>query len=98
VTSHVADRLVLFDAMVEERPPAMRPRRRSDRKLFTLGDLANAGRIIGFMAPPPPRCVCGGPDYYFYIDNSRDRLIAECRDCRYKRVWSVPGKGWGPFT
>ena len=71
--------------------------RREPRKLFSRGDLENAAHILGYGARDPPPCVCGDMIGYWFYRDARDRLIAECRVCKYKRVYSTAGKEWGPF-
>ena len=70
--------------------------RREDHRLFTIGDLNNAIKIVNYGAGIPPACLCGETEYYLYIDERR-RLIGECRSCHFKRVYSTAAHLWGPF-
>ncbi len=79
----------------KEEPAVGRPRR-EDHRLFTIGDLNNAIRIVNYGAPVPPPCLCGEREYYLYTDE-RSRLIAECRTCHFKRIFSSAAHMWGPF-
>jgi len=88
-----------LNEMTEEKPPKRLGRaRRGSLTRFTWGDLQNINKILAYDAFTPPPCICGGEwGYWLYIDG-RDRLMAECRTCKYKRVWSKDGKAWGPFN